>query len=235
MCGNDLLLEQKAAIIHSKPKTMGAVAGLISRPGYYVEDGRNSEILTLLWVEAIFFVWEVIFVPTAQKAQVIAETRDDFERAKAAVLADYRGLTVHQMGQLRRKLAERGVVLKVIKNTLIKRAADEAGVEGLDPYLSGPTAVAFSYDDPVVAAKLMAEAIREFRRMEIKAGVLGKSAFDARAVRSLADLPSREVLLGKLVGTLNAPIQQLAWVLNAPLSNLARALDQVRLQKEASI
>jgi len=182
-----------------------------------------------------FFVWEVIFVPTAQKAQVIAETRDDFERAKAAVLADYRGLTVHQMGQLRRKLAERGVVLKVIKNTLIKRAADEAGVEGLDPYLSGPTAVAFSYDDPVVAAKLMAEAIREFRRMEIKAGVLGKSAFDARAVRSLADLPSREVLLGKLVGTLNAPIQQLAWVLNAPLSNLARALDQVRLQKEASI
>ncbi len=173
-------------------------------------------------------------MPTAQKAQVIAETREDFERATAAVLADYRGLTVHQMGQLRRKLAERGVVLKVIKNTLIKRAADEAGVEGLEPYLAGPTAVAFSYDDPVAAAKLMSEAIREFRRMEIKAGVLGKAAFGAAAVRDLADLPSKEALLGKLVGTLNAPIQQLAWVLNAPIANLARALDQVRIKKEAS-
>ncbi len=173
-------------------------------------------------------------MPTAQKAQVIEETRQDFERATAVVLADYRGLTVQQMGQLRGKLAERGVVLKVIKNTLIKRAADEAGVQGLTPYLTGPTAVAFSYDDPVAAAKGMADALREFRRMEIKAGVLGKASFDAKAVRSLAELPSKEVLLGKLVGTLNAPIQQLAWVLNAPIANLARALDQVRLKQEAN-
>jgi large subunit ribosomal protein L10 len=172
-------------------------------------------------------------VPTAQKAQVIAETRDDFERAQAAVLADYRGLTVHQMGALRKKLSERGVALKVIKNTLIKRAADEAGIEGLDPFLNGPTAVAFSYDDPVSAAKMMAEAVREFRRIEIKAGVLGKTAVDATGVRSLADLPSREVLIGRLAGTLNAPIQQLAFVLNAPIANLARALDQVRLKREA--
>lgn len=173
-------------------------------------------------------------MPTAQKAQVIEETREDFERAQAAVLADYRGLTVQQMGQLRHKLGERGVVLKVIKNTLIKRAADAVGIEGLDPFLNGPTAVAFSYDDPVIAAKLMAEAVREFRKMEIKAGVLGRAAFDAKSVRSLADLPSKEVLLGKLAGTLNAPIQQLAFVLNAPMGNLARALDQVRIQKEAS-
>lgn len=173
-------------------------------------------------------------MPTAEKAAIIQETKESLERAEAAVLADYRGLTVQQMSALRQKLAQHGVVLKVIKNTLIKRAADEAGVTGLEPFLTGPTAVAFSYEDPVAAAKGMAEATREFRRMEIKAGILGKTAVDARGVRDLAELPSKEVLLGKLVGTLNAPVQRMVWVLNAPLTNLARALDQVRQQKEQS-
>ncbi len=168
---------------------------------------------------------------TAKKAEVIAETRGDLERAQSVVLADYRGLTVQQMGQLRKKLAEREVVIKVIKNTLIKRAADEVGIEGLDAVLTGPTAVAFAYADPVTAAKVMTEAVREFRRIEIKGGILGRVAVTAEGVRSLAELPSREVLLGKLAGTLMAPIQQLAWVLNAPIGNLARALDQVRQQK----
>ncbi len=169
---------------------------------------------------------------TAKKAEVIAETRGDLERAESVVLADYRGLTVQQLGQLRKRLAEREVVLKVIKNTLIKRAADEVGIEGLDPVLTGPTAVAFSWADPVSAAKVMTEAVREFRRMEIKGGILGRSVMSAQAVRSLAELPGREVLLGKLAGTLMAPIQQLAWVLSAPVGNLARALDQIRQQKE---
>lgn len=173
-------------------------------------------------------------MPTAEKAAIIRETKESLERAQAAVLADYRGLTVQQMSALRQKLVQHGVVLKVIKNTLIKRAADEAGVTGLEPFLTGPTAVAFSYEDPVAAAKGMAEAVREFRRMEIKAGVLGKTAVDARSVRELAELPSKEALLGKLVGTLNAPVQRMVWVLNAPLTNLARALDQVRQQRDQS-
>lgn len=173
-------------------------------------------------------------MPTAEKAAIIRETKESLERAQAAVLADYRGLTVQQMSALRQKLVQHGVVLKVIKNTLIKRAADEAGVTGLEPFLTGPTAVAFSYEDPVAAAKGMAEAVREFRRMEIKAGVLGKTAVDARSIRELAELPSKEALLGKLVGTLNAPVQRMVWVLNAPLTNLARALDQVRQQRDQS-
>jgi large subunit ribosomal protein L10 len=78
----------------------------------------------------------------------------------------------------------------------------------------------------------MTQAVREFRKIEIKAGILGKATLSAQNVRDLADLPSREVLLSKLFGTFNAPIQQLVWVLNAPLTNLARALDQIRLQKE---
>ncbi len=171
-------------------------------------------------------------VPTPQKAQVIEETRQELQAASGAVLANYRGLTVQQLGQLRENLRKGGVSFKVIKNTLIKRAADEVGIDGLEPYLEGPTAVAFSHDDPVMAAKMMTQAVREFRKMEIKAGILGKQALSAQSVRELADLPSREVLLSKLVGTLNAPIQQFVWVLNAPMTNLARALDQVRQQKE---
>ncbi len=171
-------------------------------------------------------------MPTPQKAAVIEQTRQSLENAQGVVLADYRGITVQQFGKLRAQLRKSGVTLTVIKNTLIQRAANEAGIEGLDPYLKGPTAVAVSYDDPVAPAKMMSLAARELRKIEIKAGILGKQAIDARSVRELSDLPSREVLLSKVVATFNAPIQQLAWVLNAPLGNLARVLDQVRIQKE---
>ncbi len=172
-------------------------------------------------------------MPTPQKARIIEQTREELEKAPSAVLADYRGLTVQQLNQLRENLRQGGVTFRVIKNTLIKRAADEIGIKGLDPYLEGPTAVAFSHDDPVAAAKLLSQAIREFRKIEIKAGILGSHAISANEVRELADLPSREVMLGKLAGTLNAPIQQLVWVLTAPMTNLARALDQIRQQREA--
>ncbi|MCL5014653.1 MAG: 50S ribosomal protein L10 [Firmicutes bacterium] len=172
-------------------------------------------------------------MPTPQKARIIEDTRRELEDAPAAVLANYRGLTVQQLSQLRENLRKGGVTFRVIKNTLIKRAADEVGISGLETYLEGPTAVAFSHDDPVAAAKLLSQAIREFRKIEIKAGILGKKAISADDVRELADLPSRDVMLGKLAGTLNAPIQQLVWVLNAPITNLARALDQVRQQREA--
>lgn len=171
-------------------------------------------------------------MPTPGKAAVIEETRQALEASQGTVLADYRGLTVQQMADLRARLHKAGVTLKVVKNTLIKRAADEVGIEGLDPYLTGPTAVAYS-PDPVAAAKVLSQAAREFRKMEIKAGILQRRAISADGVKELADLPPREVLLGKLVGTLNAPIQQFAWVLNAPLANLARALDQIRQQREA--
>lgn len=171
-------------------------------------------------------------MPTTEKALVIDETRQALQASEGTVLADYRGLTVKQLGALRERLSKAGVTLKVVKNTLIKRAADEVGIEGLDPYLTGPTAVAYS-PDPVAAAKVLAQAARDFRKMEIKAGILDKRAISATGVRELADLPSKDVLLARVVGTLNAPIQQLAWVLNAPMGNLARALDQIRQQREA--
>ena len=171
-------------------------------------------------------------MPTAEKAAIIEETRQALAASQGTVLADYRGLTVHQLSKLRERLAQAGVTLRVVKNTLIKRAADEVGIEGLEPYLAGPTALAYS-PDPVAAARTLSQAQREFRKMEIKAGILDKQAISAGGVKELAELPAKEVLLARVVGTLNAPIQQLAWVLNAPMANLARALDQIRQQREA--
>ncbi len=171
-------------------------------------------------------------MPTAEKAAVIEETRQALAESQGTILADYRGLTVQQLSDLRERLTKAGVTLKVVKNTLIKRAADEVGIEGLDPYLSGPTAVAYS-PDPVAAAKVLSQAARDFRKMSIKAGILDNRAISADGVKELADLPPKEVLLTMVVGAMNAPIQQLAWVLSAPMANLARALDQIRQQREA--
>ena len=171
-------------------------------------------------------------MPTAEKAAVIEETRQALAESQGTILADYRGLTVQQLSDLRERLTKAGVTLKVVKNTLIKRAADEVGIEGLDPYLSGPTAVAYS-PDPVAAAKVLSQAARDFRKMSIKAGILDNRAISADGVKELADLPPKEVLLTMVVGAMNAPIQQLAWVLSAPKANLARALDQIRQQREA--
>ncbi|MBX5467813.1 MAG: 50S ribosomal protein L10 [Firmicutes bacterium] len=173
-------------------------------------------------------------MPTPRKAAIIAETREELEQAAAAVLADYRGMTVQQMTQLRRTLAQQGVTLRVIKNTLLRLAAEGAGIEGLDAYLAGPTAVAFSRQDPVAPAKALNQAIRDYRRMEIKGGVLGRSAIGPDQVRALAELPPREVLVGQLVSALASPMQRVVWVFNAPLANLARVLDQIRQQREAA-
>jgi large subunit ribosomal protein L10 len=171
-------------------------------------------------------------VPTAAKAAVIEETADLLRQAEGMVLASYTKLSVPQLNQLRRELAKGGVRLKVVKNTLLKRAADEAGITGLEPYLAGPTLLAVSEADPVAPARLVQQQTREYRTLEIKGGVLGKSAINAEETRALANLPGREQLLGQVVGTMAAPVQRFVWVLNAPLTGLARVLDQVRQQAE---
>ena len=152
--------------------------------------------------------------------------------AEGVVLASYTKLSVPQFNRLRRNLLQGGVTMKVVKNTLLKRAADQAGITGLEPYLNGPTLLVLSPDDPVAPAKLVQAATREYRTLEIKAGVLGKAAIAAGETRALAALPGRQQLLAQVVGTMAAPVQRLAWVLNAPLTDLARVLDAVRQQRE---
>src|SRR3712207_3967618 len=167
-----------------------------------------------------------------EKARVIAALAEKL-RARSAVLVDYQGMNVARSTDLRRRSREAGVEFVVAKNTLTKRAADEAGVEGLSEYLVGPTALAFS-DDPVASAKLMAEFAEGVESFALKGGLLedGRVLNEADVV-ALSKLPGRDVLLAQLLGAIQSPIVGLITVLNAPLRNLAVVLNQVAEKKSA--
>lgn len=166
-----------------------------------------------------------------EKETTVMEVQQKFEKSKSVVLADYRGLNVQEVTELRKRLRKAGVEYKVIKNTLTSRAAKAAKIEGLDQYLSGPTAIAFSYDDPVAPAKILASFAKEFKKLELKGGVLEGRAISSQSVKSLAALPSREALLGQVAGLLQSPMRGLVTVLSGPLRNLAYAVEAVRKQK----
>jgi large subunit ribosomal protein L10 len=172
-------------------------------------------------------------VPTPQKVETVKETADMLREAEAVVLADYRQLSVAQMNDMRRDLAQNGVQVRVIKNTLIRRAADEVGILGLDAYLIGPTIVMASKNDPVAPAKNVQRKARELRTLEVKAGLLQGRVLSANEVRDLANLPGQQELRAQVVGTLVQPLRMLVTVLEAPVAGLARALEQVRLQRAA--
>ena len=182
----------------------------------------------------VFCCEEVSHIPTPQKVETVRETADMLRGAQAVVLADFRQLSVAQMNKMRRDLAETGVQVRIIKNTLIKRAADEVGIVGLDPYLTGPTIVMAATSDPVAPARGVQRKTRELRTLEIKAGILEGRVLDADAVRTLANLPGQQELRAQVVGTLAQPIRMLVTVLDAPIAGLARALDQLRQQKAAA-
>jgi large subunit ribosomal protein L10 len=155
------------------------------------------------------------------KAAAVAELTDAFRESSAAVLTEYRGLTVAQLKELRRSLAG-NATYSVVKNTLTKIAAREAGVETLEPMLEGPSAIAFVTGDPVEVAKSLKSFGREHPLLVVKGGVLDGRPITADEVKKLADLESREVLLGKLAGGLNAPATKLAAAFAAPAAQLAR-------------
>ncbi|MCL6476823.1 MAG: 50S ribosomal protein L10 [Peptococcaceae bacterium] len=171
-------------------------------------------------------------MPTkSEKEAVLEELREKFKHAKVAVMADYRGLNVAAMTNLRRRMREKGCELKVAKNTLTLKIVREMGIEGVEPYLEGPTIIAFGRDDLVAPAKVLSDFIRETKTMEIKGGILEGRTIDAKAVRNLADLPSREVLLGKVLGGMQAPLYGFASVLQGTLRNFVYALEAIRKQK----
>lgn len=171
-------------------------------------------------------------MPTPQKEALVEEIQDRLSRAQATVLAEFRGLDVRQMTELRRRTREAGVELKVLKNTLVGLAADRVGIEGLEEYLSGPNAFAFGYDDPVAAAKVLSEFAKEHNALLIKAGLLEGRVIDAEGVRDLAELPSQEVLLAQLLQVMQGPISGLVNVLQGTVRNLVYALEAVRQKKE---
>lgn len=169
-----------------------------------------------------------------EKVAMIATMKETMKNAKGAVLTDYRGIKVAQDTKLRRKMREAGVQYSVIKNNMASIAAKEAGIEGLDDYLKGPLAMVSSDKDPVAAAKLISEFIKENRIMEIKGGLVEGKVIDAEGVKSLANLPSREVLLARLLGSMQSPITGFVTVLQGNIRNLVYALDAVRQQKESA-
>lgn len=166
-------------------------------------------------------------MPTAKKAGEIQHLTTELVESRLVVIGDYRGLTVAEIGRLRRQLRDSQTTLEVAKNTLIKRAADEVGIEKqLDTLLAGPTALAFSRQTDIAkAAKSMTDYARVSKVFKIKGAVLGKRVLDANQVQQLADLPSREVLLGRVVGQMQAPITGLVTVLGGTLRGLMYALN----------
>ncbi len=170
----------------------------------------------------------------SQKRVVIDEISGKMKAAKAIVFADHRGLTVEQDTELRNALRKAGVEYKVVKNTLTRFAAKENGLDGLDPILNGPTAMASSSTDAVAPAKVLSEYVKKFDKLELKAGVVEGKIIDVNGIKALADLPSREVLISKVLGGLNAPISGLVNVLNGNIRGLVVALNAIAEQKASA-
>jgi large subunit ribosomal protein L10 len=162
--------------------------------------------------------------PRAEKVALVEEVRERLSGASAALLTEYRGLKVDQMAALRRSLYPAGAQYKVYKNTLVRFAVRELGLEALEPLLEGPVAIAFVQGDPAVAAGALRDFARAHPQLVLKGGLLSDSVLSAEQARALADLPSREVLLAQLAGALAAPLRQLAWAMKALTQNLAYGL-----------
>jgi large subunit ribosomal protein L10 len=168
-----------------------------------------------------------------EKVAIVNEITDQLRRSSMAVLADYRGLTVAQISELRRQLRSADVELRVVKNTLTRLAARAAERESLLPALEGPTAIAFSFGEPTVLAKTLTDTIRTQRLpMTIKSGLLGDRLLAPAEVTRLGELPSREVLIAQVVGGVQAPIAGFVNVLAGTLGSLLGVLEARRAQLE---
>ena len=147
------------------------------------------------------------------------------------IAAQYQGITVEQVTQLRRKLRDQNIEFKVYKNTLVRRVLDELGLGGAEAFVSGPTAWAFS-NDPAAPSKIFKEVSKEVKTLVMNGGIFEGVVISKQQVESLATLPSREALLAQVAGTMVAPLRNFLGVLNALPRNLVNVLDQIRKQKE---
>lgn len=168
-----------------------------------------------------------------QKKQIVAELAEKMKTASAGVLVDYRGLTVEEDTKLRRELRNAGVEYSVVKNTLTRFAANEVGFSELDPVLNGPTALALSFTDVVAPAKVLVKFAKDNENLEIKAGFIEGKIASIDEIKALADLPSKEVLVAKLLGSMSSPLQGFVNVLNGNLTGFVRALNAIAEKKAA--
>jgi len=167
------------------------------------------------------------------KNEKIEYYKKQFENAKVAIVADYRGLSVEEITELRRGLQAKEADLTVTKNTLCKVATKDTGYEAIAELMQGPTAVAFGYGDEVSAAKILAKFIKENKKGEILGAVLEGKVLSADEAKKLASMPSKEELYAKILGSINSPASGLVYSINGVMSALVRAIAAVRDQKQA--
>ena len=172
--------------------------------------------------------------PRPDKVAVVAEVSEKLTAAQAVVLTEYRGMSVSQLASLRRALRSSGTEYKVYTNTLVRRAADEAGMSALNEQLVGPTGVMFVSGDIATAAKALRDYSKANPLLIIKGGLLGTKLVSEKDVQALADLPSRDVLLAQLAGAFQAPMTKMAGLLQALPRNFAYGLKALIDQKEAA-
>jgi len=207
--------------LHFEPR---ACAGLFSSPQDLTPQGPRP-------AETGGTTTGRIAMARPDKAAAVAELTENFRESNAAVLTEYRGLTVAQLKQLRRSLSG-NATYAVVKNTLTAIAAKEAGIE-IDADFKGPSAIAFVTGDPVEAAKGLRDFAKANPALVIKGGVLDGRSLTAAEITKLADLESREVLLAKLAGAFKQPLYQAAYLFNAPASQAVRTIDALRLKQES--
>jgi len=173
---------------------------------------------------------------SAEKQAAVASIKEKLTGAKGAVLTTYKGLTVAQDTKLRKALREAGVEYRVVKNTLARIAAKEAGLEDLEEYLKGTTALAVSMEDAVAPAKVISDFIKEnkLESLEIKAGLLDGKLISMDEVKALANLPSRDVLIARVLAGMQSPIVGFVNVLQGNIRNMVYVLEAIRQQKESA-
>ena len=181
-------------------------------------------ILGRIWA---FFIWEVKYMPSAkileQKQQLVANLAEKMKNAKSGVIVDYCGITVEKDTVLRAELRKAGVDYTVVKNTYIKKAADIAGIEGFEPYLEGMTAFAFSNEDPLAPAKVLCKFAEANETFKVKVGMMDGAVIEASEVEALAKIPSKEILIGKVLGSIQGPLYGLAYALQAIIDKSGEA------------
>lgn len=173
-------------------------------------------------------------MPTVQKESIVEEIKVRLTAAAGIIMADYRGLTVKEMQELRSKVRGSGADLKIYKNRLTQIALRELAMPDLDEYLMGPTALVFVQDDPVAPAKVLQEFAKGHQALEVKGGLVQNQVVGASAMKAIASLPSREELVAKVMGLLLSPIRGFMGMANAPASAFARTIRAVAEQKAAA-
>jgi len=169
-----------------------------------------------------------------EKKSIVQDLHEKFLKSKVVILTDYKGLNVTTINELRSKLREANIEYKVVKNTLLVRASEKTGVALIRDTFKGPSAVALSFEDPVAPARVLTEFAKTNPHLQIKAGVLKGKLLDFRAIKALSELPSREVLLGKVLSVMNAVPTSFVRALNDVPKRLLNVLQAIKSQKETA-